>query len=205
MVELSARRAQTRASLIAAAKRVFASRGIDVSVEEICEAAGFTRGAFYSNFSSKTELCVAVVEESMQDYLSVVRKVLPEALQSSAGASEVIDLAVANFMNLWGGDADTLLALHVIQLAATRTPELRGPVHRAQTAMASVLGEILSEAFEEFGVQPIVEMDVLLLVLRSVCLEVVLEDLLASGYDPEGLKQRMAIILKALLTGGTQS
>ena len=41
---LSARRARTRQRLMAAAVQVFAERGvIGSSVEEICEAAGFTR------------------------------------------------------------------------------------------------------------------------------------------------------------------
>jgi AcrR family transcriptional regulator len=42
----SARRTRTRQRLMAAAVAVFAGRGvIGSSVEEICEAAGFTRGS----------------------------------------------------------------------------------------------------------------------------------------------------------------
>ena len=44
-------RTQTRRRLIEAAPRVFVERGIGgASVAQICSAAGFTRGAFYSNF-----------------------------------------------------------------------------------------------------------------------------------------------------------
>ena len=44
-----------------AAPEVFAEVGMDAaSVEMICERAGFTRGAFYSNFASMDELLVAV-------------------------------------------------------------------------------------------------------------------------------------------------
>ena len=60
---ITARRAQTRERLLAAAVAVFADRGINgASVEEICEAAGFTRGAFYSNFADKSELVLALLE-----------------------------------------------------------------------------------------------------------------------------------------------
>ncbi len=53
----TARREATRVRLLAAAEEVFAERGFNgASVEDICEQAGFTRGAFYSNFESKDEL-----------------------------------------------------------------------------------------------------------------------------------------------------
>ena len=61
---LTARRARTRQRLMAAAVAVFAERGvIGSSVEEICEAAGFTRGAFYSNFADKDALVLALIEQ----------------------------------------------------------------------------------------------------------------------------------------------
>jgi AcrR family transcriptional regulator len=58
----SQRREQTRARLLDAAHEVFSEVGMDAaSVEAICERAGFTRGAFYSNFESKDELFLALV------------------------------------------------------------------------------------------------------------------------------------------------
>lgn len=61
--ELSPRRRQTRSTLVQAGIDVFAVRGIDgASIEEICEAGGLTRGAFYSNFSSRDDLVLAIIE-----------------------------------------------------------------------------------------------------------------------------------------------
>ena len=54
----------TRARLIAAAEKIFIRFGFDASsVERIAEAAGFSRGAFYSNFRDKDELFVAVLNK----------------------------------------------------------------------------------------------------------------------------------------------
>ena len=54
---MSARRQATRERLMDAAVELFGERGVlGASVEEICERAGFTRGAFYSNFESMDEL-----------------------------------------------------------------------------------------------------------------------------------------------------
>jgi AcrR family transcriptional regulator len=51
------RRETTRQRLLDAAAQVFAEVGLDAaSVEAVCERAGFTRGAFYSNFDSQNEL-----------------------------------------------------------------------------------------------------------------------------------------------------
>ncbi|MFV0137701.1 TetR/AcrR family transcriptional regulator [Streptomyces sp. HMX87] len=58
------RRARTRADLLRAAFTVFAAKGFGhVSIEEVCEAAGYSRGAFYSNFSSLDELFFALYRE----------------------------------------------------------------------------------------------------------------------------------------------
>lgn len=58
------RQEQTRAALLEAAERVFVERGFaGASVEAITAAAGYTRGAFYSNFGSKEELFAELLQE----------------------------------------------------------------------------------------------------------------------------------------------
>jgi AcrR family transcriptional regulator len=57
-------RDDTREKLFEAAARVFEEQGIGgASIEAIAAAAGFTRGAFYSNFKSKDELIIAMIED----------------------------------------------------------------------------------------------------------------------------------------------
>ncbi|MET8565720.1 TetR/AcrR family transcriptional regulator [Streptomyces flaveolus] len=58
------RRVRTRARLLDAAFAVFAAKGYGrVSIEEVCEAAGFSRGAFYSNFATLDELFFALYQQ----------------------------------------------------------------------------------------------------------------------------------------------
>ena len=58
------KQAETRRQLLDAAERVFLRRGLQgSSVEEIAAEAGFTRGAFYSNFKSKDELFVELLQD----------------------------------------------------------------------------------------------------------------------------------------------
>src|SRR5512133_3917578 len=59
--------AQTRERLLDAALKLFIKVGIDAaSLEEVAETAGYSRGAFYSNFASKDELICELVLREMQ-------------------------------------------------------------------------------------------------------------------------------------------
>ena len=60
----SEQQALTRTALLQAAAEVFVERGLQGStVDAITERAGYSRGAFYSNFSSKEELFATVLQE----------------------------------------------------------------------------------------------------------------------------------------------
>ena len=56
--------AQTRADLVRTARRLFFEDGYHpTSLEKVADAAGFSKGAVYSNFRNKDELCTAVLDE----------------------------------------------------------------------------------------------------------------------------------------------
>ena len=78
-------RENTRARLLDAAAQVFAEVGLDgASVEAVCERAGFTRGAFYSNFESKDELFLMLAGRVADQRVSAVRARVEE--MAAAGA-----------------------------------------------------------------------------------------------------------------------
>ena len=82
-------RENTRARLLEAAHEVFAEVGLDAaSVETICERAGFTRGAFYSNFESKDELFLALITQLSEDKLDEVSV----RVKRLSGTEDPIDL-----------------------------------------------------------------------------------------------------------------
>lgn len=75
------RRVETRAQLIAAAAELFTERGTThVSVEAICERAGFTRGAFYSNFKTVDELFFALYKQRYAEVQQQLETIVPQAL-----------------------------------------------------------------------------------------------------------------------------
>jgi AcrR family transcriptional regulator len=70
-------RDDTREKLFEAAARVFEEQGIGgASIEAVAAAAGFTRGAFYSNFKSKDELIIAMLEDHVEQSILRIRDLL---------------------------------------------------------------------------------------------------------------------------------
>ncbi|MFI7583480.1 TetR/AcrR family transcriptional regulator [Kocuria sp. M1N1S27] len=85
--------AQTRERILAVASDVVAQYGYEgASVERIAESAGYSKGAFYSNFASKDEL----LRELLRDYAGGVVDDFARALEGVEGPDEVID-AVARW------------------------------------------------------------------------------------------------------------
>ncbi|CAL9272332.1 hypothetical protein SUDANB5_00779 [Streptomyces sp. SudanB5_2050] len=71
------RRLRTRAKLLDAAFEVFAAKGFGrVSIEEVCEAAGYSRGAFYSNFGTLDELFFALYRQRADEIAEQVSEAL---------------------------------------------------------------------------------------------------------------------------------
>lgn len=94
------RSARTRERLLDAAFDSFAQEGFAASsVEAISERAGFSRGAFYYNFSSKEELFLALIERSLDRRLGTLDQ----------------EATITSFFEGLGGDDDRLLDLMRVQ------------------------------------------------------------------------------------------
>ena len=80
------KQAQTRERLLEAAHRVFLRQGLQgSSVEEITAEAGFSRGAFYSNFESKDQLFVELLHDRIY---AGYRRILDRIPESGATPRE---------------------------------------------------------------------------------------------------------------------
>ena len=73
-------REETRQRLLTAAAEVFVARGIgNASIEEVCDAAGFSRGAFYSNFATKDDLVLQLLENHLEETVANVAEQYEQA------------------------------------------------------------------------------------------------------------------------------
>ena len=71
------RKEQTKGDLLAAARRAFLERGFHAaSLDDIAEAAGYSKGAVYSNFAGKDELFLAVLDAHFQQRTRVLTELV---------------------------------------------------------------------------------------------------------------------------------
>ncbi len=67
------RQAQTRDRLVEVARELFLADGYNAtSLDKVAVAAGFSKGAVYSNFSGKEELCMAVLDTIHEEQIEGV-------------------------------------------------------------------------------------------------------------------------------------
>lgn len=118
------RRQQTREYLLKAAEQVFAERGFHgATLDEVATVAGFTKGAVYSNFTSKDDLFLALLESRYERQLDDVRA----TLESSDGSpeSQIVDFA-ALLRDQFEEGGDTWLTLDLeFFMYALRNPKVR--------------------------------------------------------------------------------
>ena len=114
------RQARTRQELVDAAERLFTTSGFHAtSVDAVADAAGYTKGAVYSNFDSKEDLFFAVYERRVDRRVEETQATLASGATAYEGMERLIadlelrrdDGWLAVFFEFWA---------HVL-----RHPELR--------------------------------------------------------------------------------
>lgn len=157
----SARRAKTRERLMDAAFDVFSEMGIHAaSVELICERADFSRGAFYSNFSSKEELFLAMAARGNKTQLEILRsgvegmgEMLPALLGPNPGKLTSANLGkiVAGFLDHQSDNARWALFQSELRMLAMRDPEVGTVYLEQQHDVNTEFGIIIAAAFDAVG------------------------------------------------------
>jgi len=147
----SRRREATRQKLLDAAAQVFAEEGLDAaSVEAICERAGFTRGAFYSNFETKDELFLELAGRVARARVQSVRERVA-MLERDGGLTDVATDAltvVQQVLDVSGDDRLAILLMSEIRIHALRDPRL-GAAYLAQDAeMRESVAQIITDIAE---------------------------------------------------------
>ncbi|SEP92892.1 TetR/AcrR family transcriptional regulator [Lentzea albida] len=148
-------RAVTRSRLLASAAEVFAERGFNgASIEMICDRAGFTRGAFYSNFASKDELFFTMFEAHAAAVLTRLRSALDQARQASDPLQHFVNLANRPSED----ERQWFLISTEFTLYAIRNPEAAAVLARkdeeVRQGIARIFAELLAASGREFVIDP---------------------------------------------------
>lgn len=139
---------QTRQRLIEAATELFAAKGYEgTAVEELAEHAGYSRGAFYSNFANKEELMKAIIDQGFDSDLDGIRRM--ETLEGeNALAAGYRELARAFYE-----DPMNLLWMLEFQLSAVRHPELREAYATQHRKLREGIRHLLTTHLSREGVE----------------------------------------------------
>lgn len=164
------RRAATRDRLLLAAREVIAERGAGgTTVEGITERAGFTRGAFYSNYSGLDELIADVIQDVGEARLREVRDAAAQfALNSTPGLT--IDTALAGgvreFVHLLQPPMQDVLLQAELRLYALRHDAARQAyvtvVRQTMTGVYAILESLCAGVNARMRTSPAITMEIMI-------------------------------------------
>ncbi|MGB3956232.1 MAG: helix-turn-helix domain-containing protein [Brooklawnia sp.] len=149
-------RADTQARLLSAAVGVFADRGVLAgTIEEICERAGFSRGAFYSNFESKDELVLALLARGRQQSIAGVAGLVSDAVEAtpSDDMEKMLQMALGQWVQAQSTDREWILASTEIRLYAAREPGIRAAYLEHRDAANRETVAALQQVVDRYGLE----------------------------------------------------
>jgi AcrR family transcriptional regulator len=189
-----ARKADTRGRLVAAARRLFAARGVDaVSVDAIADEADRTSGALYAHFGSKQGLVLAVLDSMRND--------LATAISADAEATELPRRLRALWRNVSrppDEDGDLWLLLeHELWLRAAREPDVAAALASRYAAGRRQMRSSFEAWAGDAGVEPPAAPDALPTLVLALLLGLEMQHRL----DPRSVSERTAVAGLAALFG----
>ena len=191
------RQAETRKGLLDAAERVFIRDGFaGSSVESIAADAGYSRGAFYSNFETKEELFV----ELLRDRIFSVYGELLERNQTLEGTPrERLEAGIEGVRDVQAQERGSWLFqlwLECMALAA-RDEEFRGLAATFWSGNRAMMAKGIAEAFEEVGRKPPLPPEDLSAAMTALDIGLAVQHLV----DPDGVSLDVYVPLYDVLFG----
>jgi AcrR family transcriptional regulator len=191
-------RARTRDLLLESAAALFAERGVNgASVEQIAERAGFTRGAFYGNFTDKHDLVRELLQRRTEQELAEVR-----ALQTGGDGYERLrewNRARAEHIEEW-------LALRLeLLLHALRHPEARPALAAREQLARDAHARGLAARFSARGADPPADPQQLALILHALEDGLLLQRMLAPDRLPADVVVDAVALLERSWTQGSDA
>ena len=142
------RRTETRERLLEAAYEAFSDIGFGRStVEQVCERAGYTRGAFYSNFTSLDELFLAMWERKSAELLTGVRAALNDDDPAIRSVGDIVE----HFADVIPVDDVWYRITAEFTAHALRHPSLRRVMAAREAAISAALTPVLETLLNRIG------------------------------------------------------
>jgi AcrR family transcriptional regulator len=137
----------TRERLLDAAATVFDQLGYNgASLDAVAEAAGYTKGAVYSNFATKADLFLALIERYVE------QEAKAQAVQLESGTIEqFIDALDTTLEHQTRGNPEWVLLQIEFFLAAARDPAIRAKYLKGSEEMREASGQTIDAKLAEIS------------------------------------------------------
>lgn len=140
--------ARTREQLIVTAKELFLRDGYGpTSLDKVADAAGYSKGAVYSNFRNKDELCLAVLDDIHAEQAARIAEVITDATTVEERLSRFNDWAERNI----GDQAWTALEVE-FAVNARRDERLRRELASRDKGIRDIISGLVTANSAEFDI-----------------------------------------------------
>ena len=184
------RKENTRAKLVRASLDVCVEKGIDgATVDDLVKAAGFTRGAFYSSFSSKEEVFIALFNEVTAELMAIANSSVESAVadveaDESCSILEADDaqvmLAVFEGIRPFGRQWYLLYSDAIAR--SLRDEALRAELAEQRERMRNQIGALLTTRLEASGERALLPVEDLAQLLMGIFIDLLVREQL-EGRD----------------------
>ena len=190
--------ARTRAKLIQSAERVFLKKGfLTASIGQIARTAGYTTGAVYSNFASKEDLGLPVIQERMVAGITTLQ-------QELADASPTVSSRLAA-LERWGdrelGNEEWVVLITEFVLTARHKPPMRAQFSQGLRSARVVIAEILDGQSQELGVDLPMESERLAAAILGLGMGLSVLRIADPTLDPGTFADATGVLLAQLSSG----
>lgn len=187
---------RTTARLLEAGQRLLAERGFGaVSVDQIADRAGYSRGAFYANFENKEALLLTVLRRHMEGEIGELRSLFADSPDQPTLVERL-----ERWMSEAHADADWALLSAELQLHASRSPAFAEQYGLLQREHRRALGDILARLFANAGRTLPIDAVVLAAIVKALMQGLALQNASRAG-DEERIDstQVIRLVMQALI------
>jgi AcrR family transcriptional regulator len=141
---------RNRCLVLEAARRVFLARGYaSASLDAIAEEAGFSKGVVYSQFDSKADMFLALLEARISE-----RAEQNEQLAEQLGGRQLAEAVPALALSLRRAEPEWMQLVMEFRLHAARVPELNRRYAQLHERTVDGLASVYARLHERAGTTP---------------------------------------------------
>lgn len=187
--------AQTRTRLIETARQLFVERGYGgTSIRDIADGAGYSQGAFYSNFASKED----VLLELLKGHMEAEGAQLSQVMESDGRSPEQIFAELESWASTLNRDASWSMLSIELQLHANRSPTFAAKYQAVWDAHRARLGGVIGKLFATLGRTPPAEPEELAAAFMALAHGLALQGM---GNRPDPSGRLILVFLRGLIAG----